>query len=208
MVMISSLLLLSVLSGLAQDSLVSSENETAPMSLQGIWMISLGDGEVVMAVNQSGDTLSGQAKFEGEEPWNGVISGSLSGRAVQIAMAALQGKVLVSTLMSGMAQDESIEGGYARYDSNGDASKGEFAAAMINPDTADYTPAEIAAAPEIATTPEIAVAPEIAPAPAEQVAQPEIEPEPAVRAKSKYFNDVRELAKGIDPNIMPRSAPL
>lgn len=209
-----SLLLISISPGLAQDNLVSSENETASvesLSLQGIWMISFGDSEITMAVNQSGDSLFGQAKFEGEEPWNGIIAGSLSGRAVHIAMAALQGKVLVSTLMSGTAQDDSIAGSYVRSDNEGLAAEGEFTAARINPDPADYTPAEIAEPPQIIPAPaEKEVPTEIEPeaVPAEQEAQPNIKPEPAVQTRNRRFNDVRDLAKGIDPNIMPWTAPL
>ncbi len=193
-----SLLLISTSSSFAQDS-----ESTESLSVQGIWMVSLGDLEITMAVNQSGDSLFGQAKFEGEEPWNGVIAGALSERAVHIALAALQGNVLVSTQMSGTVQGDSIDGSYVTSDSNSLAAKGEFTAARISPDPADYSPAQVAAAPEVA------------PAPAEQEVQPEIEPEPepepavqpAVPAKSR-FNDVRDLAKGIDPNILPRTAPL
>lgn len=208
------LILISTSTSFAQDIPASSENETTPLSIQGIWMISFGDSEITMAVNQSGDSLFGQAKFEGEEPWNGVISGSISGRAVHIAMAALQGKVLVSTMMSGTAQDESIAGNYVSSDGSSLVAEGEFTAARINPDTADYTPAEIAEPPQIAptsTTPAQVAPTPVAPtqiAPSEQEALPEIEPEPAVQTKSRRFNDVRDLAKGIDPNIMPWTAPL
>jgi hypothetical protein len=231
-VLILSLMLMSISPAFAQASFASSGNETAndtadntmennatanvavsipsdtavstePLHLQGIWKLSLAGSEIIMAVNQSGDSLFGQAKFEGTDPWNGVIAGSLSGRAVHIALAALQGKVLVSTLMSGTALDDSIEGSYVRSDSDGNAAKGEFTAIKISPDAAGYSPAKIEATPEVA--------------PAEQIkeqAQPEAESDvgsyaqPAVQTKGRSFKDVRELAKGIDPNIMPRHAPL
>lgn len=157
---------------------------TEPLSVQGIWTVSLGGNEITMAVNQSGDSLFGQAKFEGAEPWNGAIAGSLSGRAVHIALAALQGKVLVSTQMSGTVQDDSIAGSYVRSNSDGVAAKGEFTAARISTDATQYTPAEITAT---------------------SVA-PETEPAPAAQTKSTRYNDVRDLAKGIDPNILPRYA--
>jgi hypothetical protein len=156
-----------------------------------------------MAVNQSGDSLFGQAKFEGTDPWNGVIAGSLSGKAVHIALAALQGKVLVSTLMNGTALDDSMVGSYVRSDSNGDAAKGEFTATKISPDVAEYSPAPIAVTPEVVPAEQ-----------AEEQVQPEAESDvgsdaqPAVQTKSRSFKDVRELARGIDPNIMPRHAPL
>jgi hypothetical protein len=205
-VLVLSLMLISISPAFAQDPLASSGNETAN-DIQGIWKLSLAGSEIIMAVNQSGDSLFGQAKLEGTDPWNGVISGSLSGRAVHIALAALQGKVLVSTLLSGTVLDESMEGSYVRSDSGGDVSKSEFTAVRISPDVAGYSPAHIVATPEVVPVSQ-----------AEEQASPEAESDvgsdvgsnaqPAVQAKSRSFKDVRDLAKGIDPNIMPRHAPL
>jgi hypothetical protein len=205
-ILILSLMLMSISPAFAQTSFASSGNETAN-DIQGIWKLSLAGSEIIMAVNQSGDSLFGQAKFEGIDPWNGVIAGSLSGRAAHIALAALQGEVLVSTLMSGTVLDDSMDGSYVRSDSNGDAAKGEFTAVKISPDVAGYSPAQIE------TTPEVVPA-EQTEEQAEEQAQPEAESyvgsdaQPAVQTKSRSFKDVRELAKGIDPNIMPRHAPL
>lgn len=221
--LIISLLLVSISPAFAQDSLASSGNETAnamannatadaaapsetavstePLSLQGIWKISLADSEITMAVNQSGDSLFGQAKLEGTDPWNGIIAGSLSGRAVHIALAAFQGKVLVSTLLSGTVLDDSMEGSYVRSDSDGDAARGEFAAVRVSPDVEGYSPTQVVAIPEV-------VPAEQAEAQAQPDVEPNVEPAPAVQTRSRSFKDVRDLAKGIDPNIMPRHAPL
>jgi transcriptional regulator with AAA-type ATPase domain len=109
--------------------------------------------------------------------------------------------------MSGTVLDDSMDGSYVRSDSNGDAAKGEFTAVKISPDVAGYSPAQIE------TTPEVVPA-EQTEEQAEEQAQPEAESyvgsdaQPAVQTKSRSFKDVRELAKGIDPNIMPRHAPL
>jgi hypothetical protein len=46
----------------------------------------------------------------GENPWNGVVAGSITGEAVHIALAAMQGKVIISTCFSGSFQSDSIEG--------------------------------------------------------------------------------------------------
>jgi hypothetical protein len=203
--------------GFAEDLKASTGNETAnatadaaaisevvsageSLSLQGIWKVSLAGSEITLAVNQSGDSLFGQAKFEGEEPWNGVIAGSLSGRAVHIAMAALQGNVLVSTQLSGTALDDSIEGSYVRSNSDGNAAKGEFTASRISPVTSEFTPAQIKN-PAKATSEEVKDQ-------TEMDQQPETEVEPAIQARKSAFIDVKDLAKGIDPNIMPRHAPL
>lgn len=213
--LIFSLLLMSISPGFSQDILASSGNDTAnttaevaaqsevvsaeeSQSLQGIWKVSLAGSEITLAVNQSGDSLFGQAKFEGDEPWNGVIAGSLSGRAVHIAMAALQGNVLVSTQISGTALDDSMEGSYVRSNSDGNAAKGEFTAVKISPDTSEYTPVQIKT-PVKATPEEVKD---------QTNQQPPTEGEPAVQARKSAFKDVKDLAKGIDPNIMPRHAPL
>jgi hypothetical protein len=149
-----------------------------------------------MVINQSGDSIFGNCKFEGDLPWNGVFAGSISGKAVNIAMAALQGKVLVSTEINGAVSSEVIHGSYASYDSDGKEVKGELSATKISPDVADYTPAEIKAA-QIVTTAQAS----------ETIQKNQMSTGLQDQAKSR-IKDVRDLAKGIDPNIMPPSAPL
>ncbi len=234
--MLISISLMSIPPGFAQGSLVSFGNEMADvaadnatvddaassetavstelLSLQGIWKISLAGSEITMAVNQSGDSLFGQAKFEGTEPWNGVIAGSLSGRAVHIALAALQGNVLVSTQMNGTVLDDSMEGSYVRSSSDGNAAKGEFTAARISPDTAGYSSAQVEAAPNTVSAEQAAeqaaeqTGEQTEVQAKKQTEQAQPGTESAVQSKGRSFKDVRDLAKGIDPNIMPRHAPL
>jgi hypothetical protein len=67
------------------------------VSIEGIWKVSLADTEITMALNQSGDSIAGRCKFEGDEPWNGVVAGSISETVTNTALAALQGKLLVVT---------------------------------------------------------------------------------------------------------------
>ncbi len=226
--MLISISLISISPGFAQGSLtsfgsemadVAADNATADnaassqiavstesLGIQGIWTISLAGSEITMAVNQSGDSLFGQAKFEGTEPWNGVIAGSLSGRAVHIALAALQGNVLVSTQMNGTVLDDSMEGSYVRSSSDGNAAKGEFTAARISPDTAGYSSAQVEAAPNTVSAEQTGEQTEVQAKKQTEQAKPGAES--AVQSKGRSFKDVRDLAKGIDPNIMPRHAPL
>lgn len=162
----------------------------ASASIQGIWQFSLAETEITVALNQSGDTVFGQAKFEGADPWNGAVAGSVSGRMVHVAMAALEGDVLVSTYMTGTVEGDSITGSYVRYDGSGSAARGDLSASRVSSDTSGYTPAVVAAS---------AAAAKALPQPTAQ--------QPA-NAEKSTFKDVRELAKGIDPNIMPKFAPL
>ncbi len=164
----------------------------ASASIQGIWQFSLAGTEITVALNQSEDTLFGQAKFEGADPWNGAVAGSVSGRMVHIAMSALEGEVLVSTYMTGTAEGDTFTGSYVRYD--GSAAKGYLSASRVSSDTSGYTPASVAASAAAAGT---------QPRPTAQ--QPET---PSSATSERTFKDVKDLAKGIDPNIMPRFAPL
>jgi hypothetical protein len=162
---------------------------TEPADVKGLWNLSLAGVQITLALNQSEDSLFGRAKFEGAHPWNGVIAGSISGSQVYIALAAMQGEVLVSTEIAGTAEGDIIQGSYVRSDSQGRAAKGDMRAERFNRETEGYTPAIEEAAPQ--------------PAPAEVPQTPNVEP--AVKSVSSRgtFKDVRDLAKGINPNIMP-----
>jgi hypothetical protein len=178
--------------------IVDNTSALAPqqVNIQGIWKVSLGSTDITMAINQSGDSIFGNCKFEGDLSWNGVFAGSISGKAVNIAMAALQGKVLVSTEMNGAVSSDVFQGSYASYESDGKEIKGELSATKISPDVGSYTPIEIKAAQTVTTAQA-----------SETVQKNQMSTERQDQAKSR-IKDVRDLAKGIDPNIMPRSAPL
>jgi hypothetical protein len=166
-----------------------------PADVKGLWNVSLAGIHITMALNQSEDSLFGRAKFEGDHPWNGVAAGSISGKHVYIALAAMQGSpLLVSTELIGEADGDIIQGSYVRSDSEGRAAKGNMRAERFNLETGGYAPAVEEEAPQ--------PAPEEAPQAAKE--------EPAVQSISSRgaFKDVRELAKGINPNIMPSSVPL
>lgn len=163
-----------------------------PADVQGIWKVSLAGTEITMALNQSGDSLFGLAKFEGTEPWNGAVAGSISGRTVHLAMGTMQTDAVVATYLSSTLEGDTMRGVYVRSDSNGSAARGELDATMIAKDTSGYTPAVVEAVSQTA-------APEQSQTPVAQA---------AVQDKTSPFKDVRNLAKGIDPNILPSMAPL
>ncbi len=189
---------------------ISAPSEVAsapasPANIQGIWKVSLAGEDITMALNQSGDSLFGQCKFEGDTPWNGVVAGSVSGRIVNVAMAALQGKVLVSTDISGTISDDSITGSYVRSDSNGLAAKGDMNAVKISSDTTGYTPAQVEA---VAQAPVAQTTTQTTTEQAQQLGTQTSTTQPAVTSGSGRYNDVTNLAKSIDPNILPRHADL
>jgi hypothetical protein len=91
-----------------------------------------------------------------------------------------------------------MKGNFIRSDSSGIAIRGEFTATLISPDTSGYTPAVIqTVSKSSAETPQKIVEQNNA-----TLAQPAL---PVAKSK---FKDVTELARGIDPNILPRMANL
>jgi hypothetical protein len=200
-----------VLTASAQDSSENttqgSENNTstptAQLNIQGIWNVSLAGTGITMAVNQSGDSIYGRCKFEGAEPWNGVVAGLLSGNSVNIAIAAMQGKVLVSTDITGTISDDVLSGRYVSYDSNENEANGEVTGTRISPDVADYTPVKIEAAaePAPASIPTVVQQPQ-----AVQLAQPNAAQDN--QATKSRFKDVTQMARGINPDVLPSSFPL
>lgn len=171
--------------------------------VQGIWKAMLGEKEIIMAVNQSTGSLFGLAKFEGEDPWNGALAGTLSSNAVSFSLAAMEGEALASTYISASLEGDSMIGFFIRSDSNGKASRGDFSATMISPDTTSYTPAAVRTAPLPTVQEEQASSEQKTEATAAQESE-----EPADAESESRFKDVTKLAKGINPDILPRMAPL
>ena len=181
----------------ADNSTHISESSSSA-SVQGIWKISLGEKDIVAAINQSGESIFGLAKFEGDNPWNGAVAGSLSGNAISVSLAAVEAEMLDSTYISGTVEGDSMKGNFIRSDSSGRATRGEFTATLISPDTSGYTPAVIhtVSTSSAETTQKI-------------VEQNNATlPQPALPVAKSKFKDVTELARGIDPNILPRMAAL
>ncbi len=210
----------------------ANANDSSSISLQGIWKANLGDSEIIMAISQSGEALYGLAKYEGENPWNGAVSGlvsvsssSLSSQSTAfLSLAALESDIVASATIRADAVDGTMSGIFIRSDSSGKASRGDFTATMISPDTSTYTPVEIATSSQESSSS----------AAQDQVAQTESENETATVADStaeqsgnadnvaaasantsassatteSRFKDVTVFAKSINPNIMPTSANL
>ena len=180
------------------DNSTHTSDRSSSASVQGIWKISLGEKDIVAAINQSGESIFGLAKFEGENPWNGAVAGSLSGNAISVSLAAVEAETLDSTYMSGTVEGDSMKGNFIRSDSSGRATRGEFTATLISPDTSGYTPAVIqTVSTSSAETPQKVVEQNNATL-----------PQPALPVAKSKFKDVTELARGIDPNILPRMANL
>jgi len=132
----------------ATPALATNESDvtSSVSNLQYIWSVSgIEPGQVTMVLNQEGKDLYGQAKFEPDsgEAWNAVVAGSIAGDTVDLVIAALVGKELVSTKMSGTFANESLAGNYFKVSEGKISGRGNFDATWINPDITSYTPAKI-----------------------------------------------------------------
>lgn len=170
---------------------------------QGIWKASLGEKEIIIAVNQSDQSLFGLAKYEGDDPWNAAVAGSISDSEVSLSLAALRSDALASICINAALQGETMKGFFVESDSNGMARKGYFAAEMISPNISGYSPASVAAAQVAANETEQTTAVQKNEPPASE------EGKKAAQTQSdSRFKDVTQLAKGINPDILPRMASL
>lgn len=130
---------------LGQDIYISQNNTTVP-NLMYIWSITgIENDQVIMAMNQEGNDLFGQAKYEPEnaDSWNGEVAGLVSGNQVYLVITALKGTEQVSTLLEGIFAADSISGKFFQTSGGSISNRGEFNAMYINPELSSYTPAKV-----------------------------------------------------------------
>lgn len=166
-------------------------NATAVPDLKYIWSVTgIEPSQVTMVLNQEGEDLFGQAKYEPEtgEVWNAVVVGSVSGNNVDLVLTAIIDNKLVSTKMKGTFANENIAGKYFRVADGKIANRGELNSVWINPDITSYSPAKIEEAKQ-----ETPVQPAVAQnATGQQTNQP-------VQLGKTRFVDVREYKDKIGP---------
>ncbi len=184
----------------ANESVAEAQPEAAAApNLQYIWSVSgIEDGPVTMVLNQNGEDLYGQAKYEPDsgEPWNADVIGSVSGDKVQLALTALKGKTMATTKLTGTFASEAISGSFTQI-SGGQISKtGNFSAIWINPDVSSYTPAVIAEEPAPATQP---AQTETVTTPAASAEQTQTTQQPVQLGNKSRFVDVRKYKDQIGP---------
>ncbi len=172
---------------------------TAP-NLQYIWSITgIEGGQITMALNQEGNDLYGQAKFEPDsgEAWNGVVAGSVLGDQVNLVIAAPKGETLAATKMTGTFAAEAINGQFFQVTDGQITNRGDFSAIWINPDVTSYTPAAVA-------QPQQETAPATQPAQTDNVTTPastaeQTTQQPVQLGQSSRFVDVRKYKDQIGP---------
>jgi hypothetical protein len=170
-----------------EDNATALDN-TGP-NLNYIWSISgIESGLINMVLNQDGQDLYGQAKYEpeGDNAWNADVIGSITDGNVELVLTASKDKVTTTTKMKGFFANESIAGDFTQVSGGKVVNKGNFSAQWISPDTESYTPA-IIEEPKVET-------PEPEPV-VETIAENAAENQ---TAKSRFV-DVRQYADKIGP---------
>lgn len=133
--------------------------EAAALGLEGSWILFMDDAQIPMVIYQSEDLLFGAANSETPQPWNGVVSGLVSGDEFELQILSLQDGVLVSTLITGTATNGDLSGDFVQSDSEGKVNKGIVTGIQTSPDTSGYEPAVVP------TTAATTVAAAVTPAP-------------------------------------------
>ncbi len=132
----------------AKESIATEKIEYHPFGdtrtniLEGRWILNLDDAQISMVLYQSGDLLFGAANSETPEPWNGVVSGSAEEDQIELEILSLQGGVLVSTLIKGIATEGTLAGSFVQSDSSGQAKVGNVMGFLTSPETSGYEPAD------------------------------------------------------------------
>jgi hypothetical protein len=61
-------------------------SEETSYRIKWLWNIFMTGAGITASVDQSGYSIYRRCKFEGTDPWNSVIAGSLSGNSVNMAI--------------------------------------------------------------------------------------------------------------------------
>jgi hypothetical protein len=123
----------------------NTANASAP-NLKYIWSITgIENDQVIMALDQDGSDLFGQAKYEPDsgDAWNGNVVGSITGNQVDLTITAQKGTGLESIKLNGAFADDALSGKFTKISGGKITSRGDFNAIWINPDISTYEPAKV-----------------------------------------------------------------
>lgn len=118
-----------------------AEDATGRLSLEGIWILDMGEKKVTMMVCQHNGLLAGACNGDDPDPWNAAMVGSLSGNGIELHISRHGNEVIMETLISGETTGENINGSFVQSDSLGQVTRGNVSGFKINPDVSGYRPA-------------------------------------------------------------------
>ncbi len=134
-------------SATSATSFNESEQASVP-NLSYIWSVTgIEPSQVIMALNQEGQNLYGQAKYEPDsgQSWNGVVVGSVEGNRVDLVLTSQNGTEETATRLLGNFDEasQSIKGDLIKVSNGQISERSNFEAVWINPDISSYTPAVV-----------------------------------------------------------------
>lgn len=159
--------------------------------LQGIWTLNVNDTIITIDLNQSGELLAGRCKSD-SLGWNGIAAGSILGSELSLAISHQEGDLFVATSLHGTVSGDVINGTVTQIDTNGSAFAGRFIARRVSASRDGYSPAVIVSAMSSET--------ESVPADESSGSASGLA---GAATSEPHFADVRTLARGIDPDILP-----
>lgn len=125
---------------------VNATHTTTGPNLNYIWSFTgIEIDPIIMVLNQEGSELFGQAKYEpdGGKAWNADVLGSISENEVTLTLTAQKDKELVTTKMTGIYADDTIEGSFTQISGGKKIGSGNFSALWVSPEVSSYSPAII-----------------------------------------------------------------
>lgn len=167
------LALLAIFSGISL-----AEDATGELSLEGIWILDMGEDKATMVVYQNDELLAGACTGADPDPWNAAMVGSISGNKIELQTSRHSNAVVVQTLIRGETDGDNINGSFIQADSLGRVTRGKATGFKINPDVSEYRP--------LATAAEIMVA--VAPQKEMVKEAEETNPENSIAEKSRFVD--------------------
>jgi hypothetical protein len=118
-----------------------AEDAAGRLSLEGIWILNMGEKKVTMVMYQYEGLLAGACNGIDPNPWNAAMIGSLSGNGIELHISRHGNDIIMETLISGETTGENINGSFVQSDCLGRVTRGNVSGFKINPDLSEYRPA-------------------------------------------------------------------
>jgi hypothetical protein len=125
----------------AEDANAAHPSKTP--ELEGVWVLDMEGESISMVVYQSGTEIAGACTGEYPEPWNAVMTGSVSGKDVDLFVLSIHDGVGVMIEICGEENDGGIWGSFIQTDSLGGQTSGNLTGFKTSPDTSAYEPAPL-----------------------------------------------------------------
>ncbi len=118
-----------------------AEDAAGRLSLEGIWILDMGEERVTMVIYQNDGLLAGACNGDDPYLWNAAMVGSILGNEIELHTSRHENEVIMETLIRAETTGENINGSFVQSDSLGRVTSGKVSGFKINPDLSEYRPA-------------------------------------------------------------------